>query len=85
MMTCCIEVTYKQALFSLCSVTYRLYKLLSVGTQVASTTVFVNGEDQMEADTTRYIINTVTSAASTRYVGECLNQSRVGLKGQCLR
>ena len=50
------------------SVTNRLYNLLSVGTQVGSTTVFVNGEDQIQSDTTQYIVNTVTSKASTRYV-----------------
>lgn len=54
--------------FCISSVTYSLYKLLTEGTLVVSTTQFVNGEEQLQSDTTQHIINEVISRSSSRSV-----------------
>ena len=48
------------------SVAYNLYKPLTEGTLVGSSVEFVNGEEQLQVDTTQYIINEVTSRARSR-------------------
>ena len=50
------------------SVTNGLYKLLSEGTLVGSTVHFVNGQEQLQVDTTQYIISEVISRARSRWV-----------------
>lgn len=54
------------ALLYTSSVTNMLYKLLMEGTLVGSTVQLVNGEEQLQVDTTQYIINEVISRASAR-------------------
>lgn len=50
------------------SVTYSLYKLLTEGTLAVSTTDFVNGEEQLQSDTTQYIISEIISRSRSRSV-----------------